>query len=776
MRFIVRLTGGVLPAMAASATFSLPCQAAEGDDSSSPLEEIVVTAQRRTERLQDVPMSVTALSQDKIDAQGARGIDDLTRLTPGVAFQRNAIGGNRDDESSDIAVRGVQSNAGASTTGIYLDDTPIQTRHMSNSTVNPYPVLFDIERIEVLRGPQGTLFGAGSEGGTVRFIMPEPSMNGYTGYARSEFAAVEDGGQNYEFGGALSGPLVDDKLAFRLSAYYRKDGGWVDRFNFRTGDITDKDSNWTDAAAARLAVKYKATEELTITPSLFVQTSHLNDTSAYWIGYSDPSQGIYNTGNATRSPSTDPFYLAAVKVDWDLPFAHLTSNTSYFSKRQHAVSDYTEVLRTLYLGDPLPPAGDVGIAPFHDNQDNFTQEVRLASKDSTSRIVWTAGLFYTHMNENTTQQIIDSTFTQEALGIPSPPGDVLYTQSQYRLIDRQVAVFGELGVRLAEKWKLTVGARVSKNDYTGTVNQSGLLLGGLTIDSVSSASEKPVTPRFVLNYQPGRDNLLYASAAKGYRVGGVNPELPDFCTADLPGPAPRQYRSDSLWNYEIGAKNQLWENRLQVNGSLYYYKWKNIQQNVLLRCGLPFTGNLGNVTGKGGDIDVQLRPVDGLTLGLSVAYTDAVYDGTVSLENLGQSVNLVTEGDHLPASPWNISASGEYAFHWADRRPYLRVDYQFSSDQNSLTPLSDPSNHPNSDPTVPGAREFRLLTVRAGLRWGGYDVSLFVHNALNFHDPLTIGRDVPTTVLNGFPVDFDTNYFGRGVQPRSYGVSATYRF
>src|SRR5262249_30444668 len=163
-----------------------------------------------------------------------------------------------------------------------------------------------------------------------RFITPEPSMNGYTGYARTEFAAVQDGSENYEFGGAFGGPVVEDKLAFRLSAYYRKDGGWVDRFNFHNCDITQKDSNWRDTAAARLAIKLKPFDGLSITPSLFVQTSHLNDTSAYWIGYSDPARGIYNNGSAVRAPSTDPFYLAAVKVDWDLPFAHLTSNTSYF--------------------------------------------------------------------------------------------------------------------------------------------------------------------------------------------------------------------------------------------------------------------------------------------------------------------------------------------------------------------------------------------------------------------------------------------------------------
>ena len=145
---------------------------------SGTLEEIVVSAQRRTERLEDVPMSIQAFSQEKLDQQGLRTIDDLSRLTPGITFLRNGMSssGNYNDEDSDISIRGIDSTAGAATTGIYMDDTPIQTRHLQFGTVNPYPALFDLERVEVLKGPQGTLFGAGSEGGTIRFITPEPSL------------------------------------------------------------------------------------------------------------------------------------------------------------------------------------------------------------------------------------------------------------------------------------------------------------------------------------------------------------------------------------------------------------------------------------------------------------------------------------------------------------------------------------------------------------------------------------------------------------------------
>src|SRR5579872_6571497 len=205
-----------------------PVKAAADSDG---LQEIIVTAERREERLQDVPISVSAFSQEKLDAQGLRNIDDLARLSPGVAFSRNgmAASSNYNDESSDINIRGIDSTAGTSTTGIYIDDTPIQSRHLGFGAVNAFPALFDLDRVEVLRGPQGTLFGAGAEGGAVRFISPQPGLTHYSGYLRSEASSTRAGDPSYEIGAALGGPIVDNTLGFRVSASYRRDGGWVDR-------------------------------------------------------------------------------------------------------------------------------------------------------------------------------------------------------------------------------------------------------------------------------------------------------------------------------------------------------------------------------------------------------------------------------------------------------------------------------------------------------------------------------------------------------------------
>jgi iron complex outermembrane receptor protein len=280
-----------------------------GAAANTGLEEIVVTATRREERLQDVPISISSFSQQKLDAEGIRSIDDLARATPGVLLERNAIGatGNFNDEDTDINIRGVDSSAGAGTVGIYIDDTPIQDRHISFTSFNAFPALFDLARVEVLRGPQGTLFGAGSEGGTVRFISPEISLTSDSAYIRSEAAGTDHGAPSYEIGAAGGGPIIDNVLGFRLSASYRDDGGWVDRVDPRTLDVLDRNSNWQQTITLRGALKWAVTDQVSISPSLYYQDLTLGDTGAYWEDLSDPSASRLFNGNAQANPSWDQF-------------------------------------------------------------------------------------------------------------------------------------------------------------------------------------------------------------------------------------------------------------------------------------------------------------------------------------------------------------------------------------------------------------------------------------------------------------------------------------
>jgi outer membrane receptor protein involved in Fe transport len=784
------VSGALTIGLAAAQTNDATTASAQAGDQ---LQQIVVTAERRTERLMDVPMSVTAFGRQALQQQQLHTIDDLARVAPGITFQRNgtSVSGNYNDEDSDIAIRGVDSSAGASTTGIYIDDTPIQGRHLNFGTVMPYPQLFDLERVEVLKGPQGTLFGAGSEGGTVRFITPDPGLHRYSGFARTDFGEIDGGGNDYAAGAAFGGPIIDGKLGFRVSASIRHDGGWVNRVAYApppstlvnctpcygtapatvyTGSptitgTTEANANWQDSATFRAALKWQPNENFSIMPSFYVQTLHINDTAVYWRSLSVPARNDYNNGNLQRNPSTDPWYIGAVKVEWSLPGVQFTSNTSYFSRAQHSMSDYSQWAPTIFLYNQYTAPNDFSSAYFTDRQDNFTQEWRASSTDDASRFQWTAGLYYAHVHENSTEHIVSADIS------PANPGNA-YHQPVFSMLDKQAAVYGELSYKITPKIKATAGLRYSHMTYTGVINESGALIVGSGINSTNSGSDNPVTPRFVINYQPTRNSLYYVSAAKGFRPGGINAALPQNCSYGLPQQPP-SYASDSLWQYELGSKNTLFRNRLEVSASIYYLKWNNIQQFVYLTCGLGFDYNLGSVTGKGGDIAINWRPTEDLTLGVTGAYTDSAFTTNVSLAGV---YPLVTAGDHLPSAPWNVEANLSYEWHSLPHRPYVRAEYQFSTAQNSLQPYQDPNNAPNDDPTLPGLPTVSVLNLRAGMYFGGWDVMLWVHNLTNFHSPLFLARDLATTPLNGFPPNFDTNYFARGYQPRTYGLTASYRF
>ena len=366
-------------------------------------------------------MSIQAFSQQSLDQQGVRSVDDLTRVSPGVTFIRNGMSssGNYNDEDSDISIRGIDSTAGTATTGIYVDDTPIQTRHLNllvrSTLIRPCS---DLDRIEILKGPQGTLFGAGSEGGTIRFITPEPSLTTYSGYARAEYGKIDDGGNSYTAGAAVGGPIIEGVLGFRVSASLEQDGGWVNRVTYNpppstlvlpsyatlySGDpvvtgTTEKNANWKDTQTFRVALKWQPIDGLSIDPSLYVQTLHINDTGAYWLNISNPAKFVYNNGNAQRDPSTDPWYLGAIKVSWNQPWANIVSNTSYFSRQQHSVSDYSQWFDTVFFYNQYPPVGEINSSYFTDHQNNFNEEeIRASSVDSSARLQWTAEpLFYTH--------------------------------------------------------------------------------------------------------------------------------------------------------------------------------------------------------------------------------------------------------------------------------------------------------------------------------------------------------------------------------------------
>jgi iron complex outermembrane recepter protein len=777
--------------------FSVPGWAQTTAQLSAPessLEEIRVTATRREERQQDVPISLTTFNQQSLDTLSVNSIDDVTRQTPGVTFVRNGVAGTSayNDEGSDINIRGIDSTAGASTTGIYVDDTPIQSRKIGFGTQNAYPAVFDLDRVEVLRGPQGTLFGASSEGGTVRFIQPQPSLDDASGYIKSELASSQHGDPSYELGAAGGDAIINDVLGFRVSASLRRDGGWVDRVDPNTRQVLDPRANWRQTTTARAALTWKASDTVSITPSFYYQQLQINDTSSYWPMLSNPSGGEFKNGNAGPTNSNDPFYIAAVRVDWKLGWAQLVSNTSFYSRNQYGYSDFTEYLNELYFGGSVPAPG-TGTANGYltDTQNNFYQEIRLQSVDVTAPVSWTAGVFYANTNENSIENITDPTLNAATGGAVCAtfacPGGRIYSEPYNRVIDKQVAAFGEAVVRITDTLKLTGGVRVSRDTIDGSSLVGGPFLGQAAIQTNGSTSETPVTPKAVITWQPDRDNLFYTSAAKGFRPGGVNSGVGTGCDANLAllgipvgangqRNAPSSFKSDSLWSYEVGAKNTLWNQRLQINTSLFYIDWKNIQQNVYLgQCGLDYTANLGKVRSVGGDVALLMRPIDPLTLNLTAAYVDAKYAetecATAAVPCTGPAAPaapVVTAGDRLVGAPWSFTAAADYVFSPIfNRKPYIHADYTYSTAQSALLPYQDPRNAV-SDPTITGLPVSRSLALRSGLRWEGFDLSLFAQNVLDQHPVMFEGRD--------FAAPYVQLYWQRSVQPRTIGLTATYRY
>jgi iron complex outermembrane receptor protein len=335
---------------------------------------------------------------------------------------------------------------------------------------------------------------------------------------------------------------------------------------------------------------------------------------------------------------------------------------------------------------------------------------------------------------------------------------------------------------LTDTFKITAGVRVASTSYTA----DGLFYGPFISPTAGpsspvtlsgSHSETPVTPKVVLAYQPDRDTLFYASAAKGFRVGGINSQLGTVCASDLASvglsAAPNSYKSDSLWSYETGGKLTLLDRRLQINASLYVIDWSDIQQNVVLpTCGLAFVQNLGHARSTGGDIEVLFRPVSRLLLDLTAARTDAKYTQTVCASSsvvctglAATAAPVVSEGDRLRGAPWTVIAAADYGFYASgSTRAYVRFDYQFTTAQTALLPGQDPRNG-LTDLTIPGLPETKNLSIRSGIQRNGLDISIFAQNLTDQHPVLFVARDSLGSDL----------YYQRSVRPLTIGLTATYR-
>jgi outer membrane receptor protein involved in Fe transport len=683
-----------LPLVAAIIACLNTAQAQEAT-SAGGLEEIVVTATRREENISRVPISITAFSQDMVDQKDIKDFGDVARFTPGVAFDTS--------QTNQISIRGISSSGGSGTTGIYIDDVPIQVRNLGYNSDDALLKLFDLDRVEILRGPQGTLFGAGSEGGTVRYLTTQPSLTKSSLYAKAETAYTVGGSPSYEAGVAAGGPVIDGVFGVRVSAWYRRDGGWIDRIDPTTLAVVDKNANSNDTAMLRVAALWQPTDALRITPSILYQNSRRNDVTIYWPEYSDPGKDRYVSANPTSRPEPDKLYLPALNIQADLgPSVRLISTTAYFHRDE--ISGYDGTLynlgfyQTLLLGQgfpagvaafPLLDGSGVHLPPGLQNyrapgsvtnqQSNLTQELRLQSTDPTARLAWTVGAFYSLDRQFSLEEVHDpmaDAFFNQLLGMPIatyfgtalnangssylPMGDAYF--DQLVSYDRQLAGFGEANFKLTDTLTLTAGVRVSRTSYTIESLSGGPTNGGPR-PGTQSSSETPVTPKAGIQWQATPNDMYYFTYAKGFRSGGGNASIPydpthqnpavgctqDFLNFGIPH-APATYKSDSVQSFEVGAKNNI-GNRVRLASSVYYIKWKNIQGNVVPPiCQIQWTDNLGDAVSKGFDVQADFQVTSALSIESTFGYTDARYtkdaypSGTVT-NGPNPLLPLVVSGD-----------------------------------------------------------------------------------------------------------------------------------
>ncbi|HUQ51967.1 MAG TPA: TonB-dependent receptor [Gammaproteobacteria bacterium] len=755
------------------------------------LEEIIVTATKQAsgQDVSTVPISITAFDGEMIDRIGAKDLSALTAITPGVVLTNTQTFGL---SVTNIQIRGVASRTSEPTTGMYLGDTPFTTIG-NNTNIGgsvAMPVVFDLERVEVLRGPQGTLFGSTSEGGAIRLIPNAPSLTDTTSYMRLEGNSTAHGGSGYDFGYAMGGPIKEGKLGYRFSTWYREDAGWINHCQpaVRVPGclyVIEKDANSTTTRASRFALLWEPNDRLTIEPSLQYQSVRNHDPTGYELQPSDPSQHIWNSDHSTDERANDPIATASVKLEWQLENLVATSVTSYINRRYKFHADYTQFQDMAFFGNPYPLTGlpdDYGLGDYGIYQHDLYEEFRVASAKTGSRWNWVAGIFLSDQTQYDYAHVVHPNLPDLVLanfGVPISRvlGSDPYLGKWVAFNDvntksQEIALFGNVDYQITDKMRLTVAGRTTSYDQNITSFIAGPFNGGAQFFE-SDASGSPFTPKVSLSYQATDDTMYYVTAAKGFRIGGVNPQIDNAqpgCQAAKPGFIARgikfdhQFEPDSLWSYELGVKTRLLDNRLSIDASAYHIDWKDIQNNLgITGCGFSMIFNLGTASANGFDVGLQALVGDHVRLDANVGRTNARYTTTIP--------GLVTEGEQVsgPGSavpPWTATVGAEFNFRVGSRDAYAWVQDVYHSFNDGRFGSQTPADAATYNPLLPVNPETRMVNLRVGLRLDKVDASLFVNNATDKHPLLAVGTSNAR----------DLRLIGTTWRPRTVGINATFRY
>jgi len=786
----ILVIAGVWLAAAAAAN-----AATESTSQSGGLEEVIVTAQKRAESEQSVPMSITTFSATTLQQKAITEFFDYATKVPNLAF---APTGDGVGTARTISIRGI---SGDNVTGFYIDDVPLP------DSLDPH--VLDIDRIEVLRGPQGTLYGARSMGGTVRLITAVPDL--------AHFSATVHGGvsdtdrtdrPNYNADAVVNIPLIQDQIALRLAGFYDYQAGYFKRswctdpatagvscFPLSTSgrsEVSNVAAVDTYGGSASLTIK--AGDAVTITPRIMMQREDYNGfplgdyfaTPQNGIGFPVPSNQYtlpspLNTTNFTQQRlfdvperGSDWWDLYSLTLHWNAGVGELVSSTAYFDRYVDETEDQSEFIWaaiTSFAGAPPAPGA---IQEIKDYQ-RFVQEIRFASTLS-GPLQFVVGAFYSDLHGRLPfaslyppSQVpgLDDATTG---GVPNNPDGIpnLVFAQDFHTDIKEPAVFGELSYDITPALKATAGLRWYQVKTTSEGYEEGLAVGGGKIVSPQTTiTENGTNPKFELDYHFAPDQMVYGLASKGFRPGGVVPIVPpgtagtpNDCVAALAQVNPnitlddtRSFKSDSLWNYEIGTKNAFLDRRIILNAAAFDIRWKNIQQAILLECGFQYIANAGAAESKGGELDLRARATDHLDVSLGVGYQDA------KITEKGESPQPV--GSPVFNTPdWTGNGALTYTIPLVNSWSSVSViDYSYMGSSYSA----------NNSVTNPRKRPaYRLLNARFAFSNGKTELALVGKNltneVTNLGDNRSIAAEVP-----GRPRLFLN-------QPRTIGIEFTQRF
>jgi outer membrane receptor protein involved in Fe transport len=733
------------------------------------LEEIIVTAEKRESTVQTTPISLTAVTGADIQDRGLADLDNLVQSVPGVSIRTSGPG------MGEFEMRGIASTGGNSpTVGFYYDDVSLTAPSASNEgKIVISPALYDLNRVEVLRGPQGTLYGSGSMGGTIKVVPNAPNLDAFDASAQATFGDTDHGGFDHAENAMVNLPFGGGLAAVRIVGSYAHDAGWVDRVVVAPGEFpapngsargnvlaapiaTDYHNvNDVERTTVRVSALIKPIEGLSITPSFFYQKL-----AAGGLPYIDSTPGTdahYQPFDVSEN-YRDEFKLGALTIKYTTSVLELSSTTSYWTRNEPLTQDTSESWQTgLGLTGFTPAQGGLGAAyaleynPTHQT----TEELRVASVGDANP-KWLVGYYYEDFHS-----AWDIVF-------PSANGAALFGSNNLfsyfsPMPIYQQSVFGEVTYNVTEPFAITLGLRRYHYNAPVSIDQ----FGALTATVVTSTSEKDqgVTPKVSLSYDVSKDFMLYATAAKGFRPGGGTGPVPTSgplsCEAQLQQEygstsfvaGPISFKSDNVWSYELGEKLRLADNRVTINASAYFEKWNGVQQtNALSSCGYVYTANAGNAHVRGAELEVQAIVVHDLTVSANASYSHAAL---VSTSLIDAGFDPGTPIQQVPH--WTSSASIAYRHSLTDQLAVTaRADNTYVGSRTDETY------------SINQLSSYDLTNIRAGVDGGRWSAVLFVNNIA---DKRVLLNNITQDAVN-LPT------FNRAAvsQPRTAGIDLNYRF